>query len=731
MHEHGTAVPPMASTTDLIAQALARVPLVASTDGRCRVVYQLHPPCTGGGELGSLLVQSGRDAVTSWVATSTRMPVGFWREVTVRANRAGELQLKLLLQVPEDIVRGASDEAPFRPPEAAVAALERHDAWVAERPAFLRHVRQSAGAPVLSVCYQVALGRARPPKEAQCWALSGDLRLAVTCEAAGGASYLVSAETFSQVSLSTGAALYVRVRRWLGLRLDGSLEPAQGGGGAEAGETGGAAAAAAAGTPAPGGCEKEAALCAAAAIVREAEGVESGGVLVSGRDVNMFGAALFARTRHNVRIVTHCPCAHADAVANVERATAAARMSVRHCPKSRTASLLDGMRREQVPAPRVAVVTAGRRGVGEATCRALRQLPVRLLVYVACCEATASADLAALLGGECGFAVVAAERYDHFHSSSHVGAALLLLRRPACLLLPVGPACSGKSTTCAALAAALPPGSTSVVERDAIHGAARATGLSLSASRKVTWASAAEALKGAAARGQLAVFDSCNARVGGRAHYAAMLSPAMLTLLVFSPSCGEEEHRAELLERARRRSAHPTFPRDCDARAASALDATIDAMEWPRLGELDAVWIRCDPLRRSAGEFPFRSVLGLVFRSFFWLPGDAAGVAEVEGAGCGAGLVAPAAGCRATVQAWMAPGLDERLGVPRPRARGAEYVSAAEVVVSVTDDAAGRVVLRIEPVCESSEVSGLRRAAEPRVVGDTESHTDTVSQRSE
>ena len=49
-------------------------------------------------------------------------------------------------------------------------------------------------------------------------------------------------------------------------------------------------------------------------------------------------------------------------------------------------------------------------------------------------------------------------------------------------------------------------------------------------------------------------------------------------------------------------------------------------MEWPRLGELDAVWIRCDPLRRSAGEFPFRSVLGLVFCSFFWLPGDAAGV---------------------------------------------------------------------------------------------------------
>mgnify|MGYP001991420147 CR=1 FL=1 len=49
--------------------------------------------------------------------------------------------------------------------------------------------------------------------------------------------------------------------------------------------------------------------------------------------------------------------------------------------------------------------------------------------------------------------MAAASRFDHFPATAHQGAALLLLRPPPSLLLPVGPAGSGKSTMCRALAA--------------------------------------------------------------------------------------------------------------------------------------------------------------------------------------------------------------------------------------------------------------------------------------
>ena len=49
--------------------------------------------------------------------------------------------------------------------------------------------------------------------------------------------------------------------------------------------------------------------------------------------------------------------------------------------------------------PRVAIATAGRNGVGSAVCAQLKRLPLRALVYVACCLDTAARDVALLLGG--------------------------------------------------------------------------------------------------------------------------------------------------------------------------------------------------------------------------------------------------------------------------------------------------------------------------------------------
>ena len=75
----------------------------------------------------------------------------------------------------------------------------------------------------------------------------------------------------------------------------------------------------------------------------------------------------------------------------------------------------------------IAIATAGRHGVGRAVCAQLRQLPLRALVYVACCLDPTTQDLALLLGRG-GFCVAAALRFDHFPATHHQGAALLLLR---------------------------------------------------------------------------------------------------------------------------------------------------------------------------------------------------------------------------------------------------------------------------------------------------------------
>lgn len=120
--------------------------------------------------------------------------------------------------------------------------------------------------------------------------------------------------------------------------------------------------------------------------------------------------------------VTHCPCAHADVLANAT--SLATRVQPRFCPKgARLAAFLratfghDLPRREGSsagsPSPLIAVLTAGRSGIGRDVCAALRALPLRVLIYIACCEESLVADACELLTGVGGFAVADAARFDH------------------------------------------------------------------------------------------------------------------------------------------------------------------------------------------------------------------------------------------------------------------------------------------------------------------------------
>jgi hypothetical protein len=232
-------------------------------------------------------------------------------------------------------------------------------------------------------------------------------------------------------------------------------------------------------------------------------------------------------------------------------------------------------------------------------------------VYIACCERTLADDCMHLLGAG-GFAVVGAERYDHFAgcAGEHVGAALLLRRRPPTLLLPVGPAGSGKTTLCSAIVASLPPGAAAHVERDALFALAR-VGRGLAAAKREAAATLDEMVGIAAAAGaQLVVIDSCNASRGGRARYAALLPDRSALLL----ATFEGADRDLLVDRVRRLRIHPTFPEEEEAQAA-ALDATLAAMEWPDAADEGAVVLRCDP---ADGAAALREIVGDVFTRVLW-----------------------------------------------------------------------------------------------------------------
>jgi hypothetical protein len=579
---------------------------------RCRMVYDLSQPSTLSCEQGSdgialSQVEAAGMCVAEWARWRTSMPSEFYREVTVRMSSAGLLQLKLILQLPQQSLASSSFAEACSSAEEQLLELN-YPAWHSERELLISFLRQNL--PALSgVSFQIAIGTARPNKTKRCVAIHGPLNL---LETHATFSYLVSPETMSQVNPATADMLVTRVAWWLGL---GGVSPPELNLTASGPSTFDAAATAAAATAAAATAATAAAAAAAASVT-----ASSPAILCLGRDVNLFGAALFAETSHALHILTHCPNAFADLGVNLKarlqradanaaaanrtflvgkgKATAAhLRSLVASSPSSSSAPALPGC--SGSAHPEVAMVTAGRRGVSREVCAALRDaLPLRVIVYVYCCEETMLTDLEELLkcpteiplesptevrdGAGCsgsrsggalgarlgGFAVADAARYDHFPGSSgHVGGALLLLRRPGpCLVLPIGPVGSGKSELCRRLRSALPPKSCTAIERDGVLASLRlgsscelegetaevegrtptpkiggaGTPLGLGAAKRQTYRICIESLQRAARAQQLCIFDSCNASAAGRKHYAEMVRPELLLLVSFEPELGAD-----------------------------------------------------------------------------------------------------------------------------------------------------------------------------------------------
>ena len=337
----------------------------------------------------------------------------------MRESRAGTLQLKLLLQ--------SRNSAP----------LDADPLWPQERARLVSHLRQRL--PLLrSLSMQVSLARARPSKDAPCAVLWGEL-----CLLQSDPAYLVGPETFSQVNHHTGAALLSAVASWLrrpevGLGPDDAVlvtgrDVNMFGTGVFSG-TGARGSSAC--RPRPGqvaqdgnldgnldGRDGDGARCSgpAASAVPAAHAVPAAEPLPPGTRLECA----------HLTLVTHCPNAHADARRNLEGAARAAvcvRLAVAAgpgpdqpaaasgcvavrvvltlrrllrgrallVPKPETAPLLASLAALAAP-PRLAIATAGRNGVGRAVCAELKRLPLRALVYVACCLDTATQDVAFLL----------------------------------------------------------------------------------------------------------------------------------------------------------------------------------------------------------------------------------------------------------------------------------------------------------------------------------------------
>ena len=389
----------MEAAERLVARALEREPIVRSprAEGyRNRMVYDLSRL-----PLDHILalpaVARAADATVAFIRSRGGGAIGgIYREMTVRVVTSGDVQLKLIIQAPQEVVERVSegDEAEL------MAAMSSCDAWERERDAMCDVLpREVAG--LRSICFQVARGNARPRKETECYPLWGSeygLRQAWP----RGASYAVGAETFSQVNPGTAVVLVRRVGRW----LDRALGVAR----TEASESAGS------------NESDEDAVLTGTETRGTAEPPGDHHVLVTGREVNLFGFGLLAvgrgtaasvsaqRRARRVRamtLVTHWLCVHKDAVLNAastvcDESRTAVRALLR--PKGEPTAAGIGAMREAVtwdslttepprshPPPSVAVATAGRGGIGAECCAALVSLRLNALIYVACCEVRAHA----------------------------------------------------------------------------------------------------------------------------------------------------------------------------------------------------------------------------------------------------------------------------------------------------------------------------------------------------
>lgn len=391
-------------------------------------------------------------------------------------------------------------------------------------PAFVAHLRHLFPT-IQCFCYNVAHSRARPTKDAPLRMLYGDGHLVE--HTLTGLSYQIGPDTFSEINHEVESLQSEKTVEW----------------------------------------------------IKSFEGTRAI-LLVSGRDVSSFGLN-FGTIRGSdgqmifseVVAVQHCPLVHKDATANFGRHSDKLKSTVLHRSKPEmvagVAKALEAALKRQNHPPVVVVTTGGRKGLNPGYLAFLKENPtVSCIVYNSCSTKSLERDMEAFLGGAVGFSLDGFASYDFFPGTGYTASLTRLVRRPKTLVLPVGPAGTGKSTLAKTLTSETAPDTVLWWQRDAVFSSLREQGIGMNKAKQMVHENLLSFLRASECNCSVRIVDSTNGSPDARSLYVHESMPDLVILVELRPRGCEEDIIEFLLEKTRDRlgnsSTHPSFPDSVD-----------------------------------------------------------------------------------------------------------------------------------------------------------------------
>ena len=319
---------------------------------------------------------------------------------------------------------------------------------------------------------------------------------------------------------------------------------------------------------------------------------QNGELITLGRDINALALSYNAEgTFAKTYSFTHCPLVNKDAVLNFQR-YGQYPIQHRHCDKEELGAAVLALQGDR---PLVVALTSGRHGLKDSLIEAFKaKRNIVQVIYNSCNPVSLVRDMEKFLAGSRTFGIADFHSFDFFPGTKYVSTITKLTRRPRALVLPVGPAGTGKSFLAARLHSTLPKGSFSCFERDRVFADLRAQGCSLKATAQRTHAAMRDALQHCPT--DVLYLDSTNGNAEARRLYVSWFRPDVLIYVLFEPPADPEAAARGLTDRTMRRTGHPSFPVERDEQL-SKHQKILMGLQWPEAAEAqDAVILRCDAL---------------------------------------------------------------------------------------------------------------------------------------
>jgi tRNA/tmRNA/rRNA uracil-C5-methylase (TrmA/RlmC/RlmD family) len=520
-----------------------------------------------------------KDTATATATTDTEEEAVVFREVMVKATRDGSLLVRVTVQRSSTITSSSNEQEHANNSDAS---------WGAS---FVQHLR-TAFPTIQCVCYNVAHGRARPPKTAPLYFLYGADRPYVMERTPNGISYQISPDTFSEINHEVERLQFEQTRAWM----------------------------------------------------QEFEGTDAI-LLVSGRDISSFGVGwgslkgdrLGEKMFSEVVACQHCPLVNMDAVANFQRNCTDVQGTVLHLTKQEMAEGISGAvtaaqerqkkKKPSVLVPVVVVLTGGRKGLDSSyiTCL-LENSSVICIVYNSCSTISLVRDMEHFMGGEFGFSIDGFASYDFFPGTKYRASLIRLVRRPKTLVIPVGPAGVGKSTMAKELERNTPKNTVRWWQRDEVFASLRNQAVGLNKTKQIVHQQLLSFLDTRENGDRsVQVVDSTNSSAEARTLYVQKGKPDLTILVELKPQGQDDEEVLDLLmQRTKDRlgdgkSSHPSFPNTADEQRVKHVNI-LKGIQYPSAAAAAAALE--DPITVGGGKSGRTALL-------VYNPGDAARLASL------------------------------------------------------------------------------------------------------